>query len=152
MENLKIIEVESFSGEKAKIYSVILEGDDTTLLEQFFEENKNQKDFKKVFSKIHTMANFTGCKREFFKEGEGRLGDGMVALRGTGLLRLYGIYFHDAVILFGSGGVKPPGILSWEDDPELSKKGYQMEDIAEEINKRIKNGLLQVLSDGTLEE
>lgn len=152
MEDFKIVEMEDLSGGKAKIYSVILDGEETTLLEQFFEENKSRKrDMRKILDKIRTMANFTGCKIGFFKEGEGKLGDGMVALKGTGLLRLYGIRFHDAVVLFGSGGIKLPKYRTWEDSPELSPKGFQMEEIAAKINKRINNREIQVLPDGTLQ-
>lgn len=147
-----IEEIEDLSGEKAKVYSVILEGESQTLLEKFIEENEKHRDLRKILDKICIMANDTGCKREFFKEGEGRLGDGMVALNYTGLLRLYGIYFHDALILFGSGGIKPPGVSSWQECPELSKIGYLMEDIAAEINKRIKNKELQIMPDGTILE
>ncbi|HQP79563.1 MAG TPA: hypothetical protein PL115_06850 [Bacteroidales bacterium] len=38
--NFEIVEIEEFSGDKAKIYSIMLEGDDATLLDQFFEENQ----------------------------------------------------------------------------------------------------------------
>ena len=151
--DFKIQEMADLSGEKAKIYSVVLEGDDQTLLEHFFEDNQCYgEDLRKVLDKIRTMANSTGCRREFFKEGEGKLGDGMVALNYTGLLRLYGIYFHNAVVLFGSGGIKPPNVISWEDSPELRFHAELMEDIAAEINKMISEKELKVLPDGTLLE
>lgn len=148
----EIIEMVSFSGEKAHIYSVILEGDKDSLLEQFFNDNKDHvKDLKKVVYKIKTMAQDSGCSRNMFKEGEGALGDGMVALKGTGLLRLYGIYFHDAVILFGSGGYKPSGVASYQDYPPLNAKAQLMRDIAKEINRMIKEKELKVNLDGTLD-
>ena len=153
MQDFKIVEMEDFSGEKAKIYSVILDGDEETLLEQFMEENIQYRyDLLKIVRKIREMADSTGCRRFFFKEGEGRLGDGMVALNYTGLLRLYGIYFNNTVVLLGSGGLKPPGVRSWQESPELRPKGEQMEEIAAEINRKIKEKELKILPDGTLLE
>lgn len=153
MQDFRIVEMEDLSGDKAKIYSIILDGDDDTLLEQFLEENRQyREDLSKIVRMIHEMADSTGCRRFFFKEGEGRLGDGMVALNYTGLLRLYGIYFNNTVVLFGSGGLKPPEVKSWQDSPELRPKAEQMEKIAAEINRRIKDKELKILPNGTLLE
>lgn len=76
---------------------------------------------------------------------------GMVALQDTGHLRLYGIYFHDAVILLGSGGHKPPGVIAYEDHPPLNAKAQQMKAIAKEIYRMITDKELKVHEDGTLE-
>lgn len=147
-----IREVKELSGAKARVYSVILDGEDETLLEQFFDENiKYEKDLNKVLHRIYVMAHDTGCRKSFFKEGEGAWADGMVAMQGTGHLRLYGIYFHDAVILFGSGGHKPPGVAAYEDYPPLNAKAQQMKTIAKEINRMIKEKELKIHEDGTLD-
>lgn len=37
--NYEIVELEEFSGNKATIYSIVLEGDDVTLFDHFVEEN-----------------------------------------------------------------------------------------------------------------
>lgn len=75
----------------------------------------------------------------------------MVALDNTGRLRLYGIYFHDAVILFGSGGYKPPGVSAYENYPPLNAKAQQMRTIAREINRMIREKELKINEDGTIE-
>ena len=150
--NFEIREVSNLTGAKARVYSVILDGEENTLLEQFFNENVEYiDDLKKVLYKIHVMAHDTGCRKSYFKEGEGAWADGMVALRGTGHLRLYGIYFHDAVILFGSGGHKPPGVAAYEDYPPLNAKAQQMRTIAKEIYRMIREKELKVHEDGTLD-
>ncbi|MDO4310141.1 MAG: hypothetical protein Q4C43_05385 [Prevotella sp.] len=150
--NFEIIEMKNLTGAKARVYSVILDGEENTLLEQFFNENIEYKDdLKKVLYKIHTMAQNTGCRKSYFKEGEGAWADGMIALQGTGLLRLYGIYFHDAVILFGSGGYKPPQIAAYEDYQPLNVKAQQMRAIVKEINRMIAEKELKIHEDGTLE-
>lgn len=144
-------EIDELTGSKARVYSVVLDDEEETLLEQFFNENAdNEDDLNKVIYKIKTMANYTGCRRSFFKEGEGAWADGMVALKSTGTLRLYGMYFNETVILFGSGGNKPPGIRAYQDYPPLNAKAQQMREIVKEINKRISNGELKINDDGTL--
>lgn len=150
--SLDITEIKDLTGAKARVYSVILDGEEKTLLEQFFEENAEyKKEIKKILYWIHVMAHDTGCRRNYFKEGEGMWADGMVALKCTGCLRLYGIYFHDAVILLGSGGYKPPGSVAYEDYPPLNAKAQQMKKVAEEINRMISKKELKVHEDGTLE-
>lgn len=150
--DIEIKEIKNLTGAKARVYSVILDGEENTLLEQFFNENvKYTDDLKKVLYKIQVMAQDTGCRKSYFKEGEGAWADGMVALRDTGHLRLYGIYFHDAVILLGSGGHKPPGVIAYEDHPPLNAKAQQMKAVAKEIYRMITEKELKVHGDGTLE-
>ncbi|MBQ9231505.1 MAG: hypothetical protein IJ190_10080 [Prevotella sp.] len=145
-------EIEELSGAKAHVYSVVFESEEDSLLEQFVKENAQQysKEMKKIFAKIKKMADITGCRKNFFKEGEGVWADGVVALNHTGRLRLYGIYFNDTVILFGSGGYKPPHVKSYQEYPPLNTKAQQIKDIAQEIMKLIKSGELRIEEDGTL--
>ncbi len=153
MRDFKIKEQESLSGDMARIYSVILDGDTNTLLEQFFEENQSYtKALNKILQKLYVMAHEIGCKRSLFKEGEGDLEDGMVAINHTGTLRLYGIYFNDTLIILGSGGYKPPQVRAYQDYPPLFEKAQQMKDIAKEIYRRIKNRELKIGQDGTIRE
>lgn len=149
----EITEIEGLSGQMAHIYSVTLEGEQQTLLEQFFEENVDHMDeLILVRDRIQTMAHYTGCRRNFFKEGEGAWADGVVALKGTGHLRLYGIYFNNTVVLFGSGGYKPEGVRAYEELPMLNAKAQQVREIARELNKRIMNRELRIREDGQLTE
>ena len=58
----EITEIEGLSGQMAHIYSVTLEGEQQTLLEQFFEENVDHMDeLILVRDRIQTMAHYTGC-------------------------------------------------------------------------------------------
>lgn len=150
--DFEIVEMQDFTGPKAHVYSVIPEGEEIPLLDQFFEENKSHaSDLKKVILRLKTMANDTGFRKIYLKEGEGGWTDGMFALKKTGRLRLYGIYFHDAVVLFGSGGYKPPEAISYQDYPPLNAKAEQTKAIAREIYRMIKEKQLKVNDDGTLE-
>lgn len=144
----EIVELEELSGDKAHIYSVILDGDKETLLEQFFNENSLYKELlKKMLNKIKAMADKTGCLRQYFKEGEGRFGDGVVALSVENL-RLYGIYFNRTVVLFGSGGIK--NVRAYQDDPILNKKAEQVKSIASKINKALCNNEFKISEAGEL--
>ena len=144
----EITEIEDLSGSETHIYTVRIEGETYTLLEQFFEENKMyEEDLTKILDKMMVMANQTGCKRDFFKEGEGVWADGGVALA-AGKLRLYGMYFNNMVVLFGAGGYKD--VRAYQDDPHLNARAEQMKRIASEINKAIRERTIRVNDDGTL--
>jgi|WetSurMetagenome_2_1015567.scaffolds.fasta_scaffold67623_2 hypothetical protein len=137
-----ITEIEELSGDKASIYSVVIDGQDETLLEQFFNDNEEYKEeLSTILSKIKTMADKTGCRKCFFKEGEGKLADGVVALKG-GKLRLYGLYFNNTVVLFGSGGYKD--VRAYQDDPSLNYKAEEVKQIANKINKAILDGSIKI--------
>lgn len=97
--NFNITEMEGLSGKMAHIYSVILSGEGTTLLEQFFEENSEHKiELEEIFNRILIMGHETGCRRHYFKLYEGKPGDGVAALR-VGQLRLYCLYFDKTAVL-----------------------------------------------------
>ncbi len=137
-----ITEIEELSGDKASIYSVVIDGQDETLLEQFFNDNEEYKEeLKIILNKIKTMANITGCRKCYFKDGEGNLADGVVVLKGR-KLRLYGIYFNNTVVLFGSGGYK--NVRAYQDDPSLNYKAEQVKQIAKKINDAILDGTIKI--------
>ena len=106
-----------------------------------------EEDLTKILDKMMVRANQTGCKKDFFKEGEGVWADGVVALA-AGKLRLYGMYFNNMVVLFGAGGYKD--VRAYQDDPQLNARAEQMKRIASEINKAIRERTIRVNDDGTL--
>lgn len=102
---------------------------------------------------LQEIEELSGAKARVYSvvlEGEGIWADGVVALNHTGCLRLYGIYFNDTVILFGSGGYKPPHVRAYQDYSPLNAKAEQMKEIAQTIMKRIRSGELRIEEDGTL--
>lgn len=146
-----IIEHEELSGPKAKIYSILLEGDDMTLAEHFFEDNADhEKELSEMATKLQTMGNNTGCRIQYFKENEGVPGDGMVALR-CGQLRLYCLRYDSSCIIIGSGGYKPPGIAAYQEDPILKEKAYLTRKIIASINNAIIDKDLSIKNDGSIE-
>ncbi len=148
--NFDIVEVEELSGRCAHIYTVRVEGDDNTLLEQFFDSNADhEEELVDIVQRLKVMGNRTGCRRHFFTEGEGVLGDGVMAMK-SGKMRLYGIYFNNAVVLFGSGGWKET--RTYQEDPKLNKAAMQVREIAKIINKAINNREIIIEPDGIIND
>ena len=54
--SFQIKEMDSLSGTKAHIYSVLFDGDDDTLIEQFFNENEGNEHLTEMLRRIITMA------------------------------------------------------------------------------------------------
>lgn len=147
---MKIAEMEDLSGDKAHIYTVKMDADDKTLLEQFFDDNiEYEAELRIIFDKIRVMATETGCRRQYFTEGEGEWADGVVALKGK-KLRLYGIYYNNSVVLFGSGGYK--NVRAYQDNPDLNRKAQQVKYIAKQIYKGILERAIIIRGDGTIDD
>ena len=75
--NFEIEEIQELSGDAASIYSVTMEGEETTLLEQFFDENAEyETELNEIANKLYVMGQRTGCRWDYFKHDEGSPGDG----------------------------------------------------------------------------
>jgi hypothetical protein len=146
-----IVEMEQFSGSEAHIYSIQLEGEKMTLLEQFFNESRSEhaSELKEMAANLIKMGEQYGCRREFFKENEGKLGDGVRVYRFR-QMRLYCLYYDRTAIFLGSGGYKPPEAHSYQEVPELNLKAKQMIDLAAIINKMIREKELVLNEDGSI--
>lgn len=135
--NFDIEEIEELSGDAASIYSLTIEGEEKTLLEQFFEENvAYETELNEIADKLSVMGQETGCRWDYFKHNEGSPGDGVAVLK-AGRLRLYCLYVDSTIVCFGSGGYKGPEIRAYQEDAELNQKVEQMKAIAKRINKAI---------------
>lgn len=149
MKNFEIIDTD-FSGSKAKIYTVIEEGSDISLLEEFFEENAEYKqELNEILNRLKIIGNEHGARSNYFKEHEGSPGDKVAVLK-AGHLRLFCLYIDCTVVCFGSGGYKPPEARAWQDDDWLKEKGEQMKAIANKINQAIVDKDITIEDNGTL--
>lgn len=145
-----IVEMSDFSGEMAHIYSIMLSGEEETLLEQFFNENAaHAEELRTIAEKLLVMGNDTGCRRDFFKHHEGASADGVAALR-VGQMRLYCLYFDRTAVFFGSGGFKSSNIRAYQEDAVLNAKAQQMRQIAARINRAIIDRDIVIEQDGSL--
>lgn len=75
---VELVDLEEFSGNKAHIYSVLLDDAEDTLFDQFVEENGPlyPNEIREIVKELIAMGNKVGCQEHFFKLNEGRLGDG----------------------------------------------------------------------------
>ena len=148
---IELVDLEEFSGNKAHIYSVLLDDAEDTLFDQFIEENRTlyYRDLREIVKQLKVMGDNTGCQIEFFKLNEGWLGDGVAAIW-SGRIRLYCLRFDSSLIIVGDGGYKSPKIRAYQDDPALSAKAKQMKRIAKLVNERIIEKDLIINEDGTI--
>ena len=71
--NYEIVELESFSGIQAKVYSIIPEGEVATLLNIFIEEHAAdfRDEIKEILRRLKQIGHTTGARESFFKhEGD----------------------------------------------------------------------------------
>lgn len=139
----RLVKIDSLSGSKASVYSVSLDKETETLLEKFIRENNNSflSETKDILKRLRTIGHKTGARKQFFKEFEGKPGDGVCALYDNpdSKLRLYCIVFGTQLLVVGGGGPKPKNISAFQDDEKLTDENYFLRWLSEQIAQRIKN-------------
>jgi len=152
----KLVELNEFTGNKATVYSVIVDEEELTLFEKFVEENiisfKDEIFF--IFDRLETIGHETGAREHYFKFKEGKPGDGIVALydQPDSKLRLYCIRYGTQIIILGGGGHKSKKVRALQDDKKLKEDNYLLRKISEAITERIKDRRIRYSADGyTLE-
>jgi hypothetical protein len=147
----KIIKINSISGNEASVYSIILNNDEETLLNKFVKENEIsfKSETKDILKRLYSIGHTTGARIQFFKEWEGKPGDGVCALFDipTSNLRLYCIYFGSQLIVVGSGGHKPKDIRTLQQDDKLKAENYLLREISAQITKRLKDKEIRYTKD-----
>lgn len=148
---IELVDLEKFSGNKAHIYSVNIDGSKDTLFEEFVNEfgTEYSKDVKEILKNLLVMGNFSGCQENFFKLNEGKAGDGVAALW-SNRIRAYCIRYGSSLIILGGGGYKPPGAKAYQEVEELNDKAELVKYLAKIINQRIKDRDLLLNEDGTI--
>lgn len=148
----EILEMESFSGRQAKIYSILPIGEEETLFEKFVHEYESgfREEIKDILKRIYQIGHTTGAREGFFKHHEGTPGDAVCALYDMPEknLRLYCIRFGMDVLILGGGGEKAENIRAWQDDEKLSKEAKLIIDCAKDIGQSMKDGDLYWSKDG----
>jgi hypothetical protein len=147
----KIIKINSISGNEASVYSIILNNDEETLLNKFVKENEIsfKSETKDILKRLYSIGHTTGARIQFFKEWEGKPGDGVCALfdNPNSNLRLYCIYFGSQLIVVGSGGHKPKDIRTLQQDDKLKAENYLLREISAQITKRLKDKEIRYTKD-----
>jgi hypothetical protein len=147
----KLVKLSRFSGDKASIYSVIVNNDNQTLFDKFIEENKISfiNEITNILNRLKTIGNKTGARKDFFKEFEGNPGDGVCALYDIpgSNLRLYCIKYGTELIVIGGGGPKPKNFRSLQQDEKLTKENYFLRWLSTEIYKKRKDKEIFFIND-----
>jgi hypothetical protein len=88
--NYSLVELDSISGSKASVYSLLSKEDNKTLFEKFIEENKisHKDEVENIINRLTIIGNKTGAREIYFKLKEGNIGDGVVAFMIT-LINIY---------------------------------------------------------------
>ena len=148
--NYTLLKREGLSGAKATVYSVQLE-DGTDLFDRFLSENETNfpQDVSNILQRLRAMATKTGAQQHFFKQREGKPGDGVCALFDTPgkHLRLYVIRMGNAVLILGGGGPKKTRTL--QQDPKLNYENYTLREVSQFISEKMRTNELQFSDDET---
>jgi|AVFP01.1.fsa_nt_gi hypothetical protein len=148
----KIVKLSRFSGAEASVYSVIINDSQTSLFENFIQENINShaSEIKNIGMRLITIGKDTGARYSFFKHKEGVPGDGVVALYDDPdkKLRLYGIRYGNDILILGGGG--PKNVAALQEDEKLKEENYLIRAISAKIAEKIKEKEIKY-SDNNLE-
>jgi hypothetical protein len=156
--NYEIVEMETFSGSEAKIYSIIPEGEEETLFEKFVDENVAafKYEVQDILKRLKLIGHKTGARESFFKhEGDrdfvNKYGGYVWALYDDeeSNLRLYCIRFSNVAIILGGGGHKAKSVRKWQEDEKLSEEAQKIMAYAEIILKQLDDGDLYWSEDRT---
>ena len=135
----RLVKLQNLSGNKASIYSVVLNDDQRTLFDNFIEESKGSflSEIKDIAVRLRTIGHKTGARESFFKHFEGRPGDGVCALYDLPdkSLRLYCIRYGSQIVILGGGG--PKNVRTLQEDEKLSEENFFLRWLSEQITERI---------------
>jgi len=148
----KIVKLSKFSGNKASIYTIYLSDDNLTLFDIFLNENANsfKSETLDILKRLNTIGKYTGAQINFFKDWEGKPGDGVCALYDNpgSNLRLYCIRYGADIIILGGGGYKPKSIRALQEDPKLKNENHFLRELSQKITQRIKDKEIKYSKDG----
>lgn len=150
----EIIELSHLSGNKCRIYSVIINNEDRDSFTRFVMDNldKHKKEVLNIIGKLKSIGNSTGAIKSFFKDKEGRPGDGLMALYDEpgSYLRVYCINYGKQTILLGGGGPKSKEIRAYQEDTALFGKVKELQKIEKLIRFALQAGDLVLEENGTI--
>lgn len=156
--NYEIVEIEPYSGDQAKVYSIIPEGEEVTLFDFFVEENKLvfRDEVMDILKRLHQIGHTTGARESFFKhEGDSefvkKYGKYVWALYDDEEknLRLYCLRLSSVAIILGSGGYKDKTTIKWQEDTKLAQEARKVMAYAASILKQLDEGSLYWSQDGS---
>lgn len=138
--NYRIVKYVQLSGHRATVYT-LEDSNGTSLFDRFLQECAMQypEETKNLITKIRSMGQISGLRKDLFRMAEGRLGDMVVAISDdiTATLRVYGIRYGNTILLLGGGG--PKFVRAWQEDPKLKQAAEEMIAISDAMKEKITN-------------
>lgn len=129
--------------EAVNFYSIMLEGEELTELEKFFDKFPVGCEYDEEMDVIVAWLDRigeTGALERYFRP-EGKYGDGVSAIPiESGKLRLYCLRLSDKILIFGNGDAKD--IKSWQESETLSAYVQLLMDTSRFIASRVRDGKL----------
>lgn len=129
--------------EAVNFYSIMLEGEELTELEKFFDKFPVGCEYDEEMDVIVAWLDRigeTGALERYFRP-EGEYGDGVSAIPiESGKLRLYCLRLSDKILIFGNGDAKDT--KSWQESETLSAYVQLLMDTSRFIASRVRDGKL----------
>ena len=129
--------------EDVNFYSIMLEGEELTELEKFFDKFPVGCEYDEEMDVIVAWLDRigeTGALERYFRP-EGKYGDGVSAIPiESGKLRLYCLRLSDKILIFGNGDAKDT--KSWQESETLSAYVQLLMDTSRFIASRVRDGKL----------
>lgn len=129
--------------EAVNFYSIMLEGEELTELEKFFDKFPVGCEYDEEMDVIVAWLDRigeTGALERYFRP-EGEHGDGVSAIPiESGKLRLYCLRLSDKILIFGNGDAKDT--KSWQESETLSAYVQLLMDTSRFIASRVRDGKL----------
>lgn len=148
----RIEKITQLSGNKASVYSVVIDDEKETLFEKFLSENKTifKSEISDIVQRLRTIGFKTGAREFYFKKDEGTLGDGVCALYDNphSNLRLYCIRYGTQIVVLGGGGHKPKSIRKLQEDDKLKQENYLIRKISKDITTLLRDNDMKFSTDG----
>jgi hypothetical protein len=140
----KLVKISNISGEKASVYSILLNDEEKAVFENFLKENINsfKSELTDILSRLIAIGKVIGAREQFFKINEGKPGDGVCALydRPNSFLRLYCIRYGYNILILGGGGPKSKSIRTLGEEPKLKAENSFLRKVSADITKRMNEG------------
>jgi hypothetical protein len=147
---LKLVKLEEYTGNKATVYSLLIEDENITLYERFIQEDWTDylSELQDIRVRLLNIGHRYGARVQFFKEHEGKAGDMVCALFDLPekKLRLYCIRLGSVVVIVGGGGEK--NVKTLQDDDKLTAENYLLRHISAELYQRILDKEIKWSADG----
>ncbi|CAN1533101.1 hypothetical protein MCERE19_01456 [Spirosomataceae bacterium] len=148
----RLEKIAQLSGNKASVYSIVIDDENETLFEKFLSENKTifKSEISDIVQRLRTIGFKTGAREIYFKKDEGTLGDGVCALYDNphSNLRLYCIRYGTQIVVLGGGGHKPKTIRAFQESDKLKQENYLLRKISKEITTLLKEHEMEISADG----